>query len=376
MRIWVFSALFVVLFSGVSRAQEESDIAALNTAWGEYVAATKQPNVDVKIGAAEAVLAAGRKALDPTDERLPALMANLGTALFWGDRKEDAQAVLKEALELSETIHGKNSPALVSVLTSLGDAESEAFSPGRQLKYYKRALQIVAKQHGKDSEEYADLAYKTGYSVLRYSNSTVGKKYFLEAQKIFASSKGELSDEYGLATFHLAKVEFAKGHYDKAAEYGQAALPAFAGEEEKQINSHLYTRALLVKAHEARGESDLATEHCIAIGRISQLRPEQEYLPLFRMAPRYPTELLEGGIEGHVDLSFTIDKNGFVRKAQVTDTKTTRGGRRASPSGNRGRTLELAALKAVERFRYAPKFVDGVAVENENIETRITFELE
>ncbi len=376
MRIWVLSALFIVFVSGVSRAQNDSDVGALNTAWSEYVAAMKQPHVDTRIDAAEAVLAAGRKALEPTDERLPVLMMNLGAALFAGDRKEDAQEILKEALEVSEKIHGKDSAALVGILTHLADAESEAFSPGRQLKHYKRALKIVATQHGKDSREYADLALKTGLSVSKYSISTAGKKYVLEAQKTFASMGGEQSEKYGLATFHLAKLEYSRGHYDKAAEYGLAALPAFAGEEEDQIDYQLYARALLVKAYEARGESDRATEHCIAIGKISKLRPKQEYLPLFRMAPRYPMELLTNGIEGHVDLSFTIDKNGFVRQAQVTDKKTTRGGRRASLSRQKDRALEQAALTAVERFRYAPMFVDGKAVENENIETRITFEIE
>ncbi len=211
---------------------------------------------------------------------------------------------------------------------------------------------------------------------MKHSVSAAGKKYLLDAQEIFASRHGELSEKYGLATFHLAKLEYAKQNYDKATEYGLAALPTFAGEEGGQIDYQLYTRALLVQAYEARGESGLATEHCIAIGKISKLRPEQKYQPLFRMAPRYPMELLASGMEGYVDLSFTIDKNGFVREAQVADAKATRGGKRASLTRHKGRALEQAALKAAERFRYAPMFVDGEAVETDGVMTRITFELE
>ena len=60
-----------------------------------------------------------------------------------------------------------------------------------------------------------------------------------------------------------------------------------------------------------------ATPHCVAIGRISKLRPNQDYQPVFRMAPRYPARLLMSGIEGHVDFEFTIDESGFVRDPQV-----------------------------------------------------------
>ena len=82
------------------------------------------------------------------------------------------------------------------------------------------------------------------------------------------------------------------------------------------------------------------------------------------------------GIEGHVDMSFTIDKNGFVRDAEVIDKKSTRGDRTASLSRKKARVLEEAALDAVKRFRYAPKFVDGKVVETDNVKTRITFAIE
>jgi len=40
------------------------------------------------------------------------------------------------------------------------------------------------------------------------------------------------------------------------------------------------------------------------------------------------------------------------------------------------RSFEAAALEALERFRYAPVFVDGVATPIENVKTRVSFRIE
>lgn len=126
-----------------------------------------------------------------------------------------------------------------------------------------------------------------------------------------------------------------------------------------------------------------ATQYCVAIGRISKLRPVQEHQPLFRLVPQYPGELLIAGVEGHVDFEFTVDEDGFVRDPRVINAMSTVG-TAAKSTGSRltrsvGKTnllFEKAALEALERFRYAPMFVDGVATPVQNVQTRISFQIE
>ncbi len=380
MHFWGPLTLFLVLISGVSHAQDQADVQAFNEAWDAYKTAMQQSRSDLQIDAARDTLAAGQKLFDPSDERLLVLMINYGAVLFVGKHQEESKAILKEALVLAEDIYGEDALELVTILSHLADAESDLYSPGQQLKHYKRALRIVTSHSGGDSDEYANLALRTGRNVLAYSRSPNGRKYLLEAGEIFAANHGEQSLQSGLASFHLAKLEFSRRRYKKATEYLLAALPAFEGDEEQQINYQMYTRALLVQAYEERGKSDLATEHCVAVGKLSKLRPNQEYQPLFRLAPSYPKDLLIRGIEGHVDFSFKIDENGFVRDPQVLDhvsTGRTRGrGGSMFQSSKEDRSFEAAALEALERFRYAPMFVDGKAVEVDNIKTRISFAIE
>lgn len=380
MRSYGVFALIFVLNSGVSNAADDADVLRFNDAFLAYKAAMQQPRVDLQMDAARDALAAGRTVFEPTDASLPVLMTNYGVVLFDGKHQEESKEILKEALKLAEEIHGKDSPQLIGILAALADAQSEYYAPGRQLKHYRRALKIVAVTDGKESDRYANLALRAGTNIQKYSNSTDGKKYLLEAHEQFLARKGATAIETGLAAFHLGRLEFARGRHKKSIEYVLAALKAFEAQVDDHPSYQLFARAMLVQAYEERGDTDLATEHCIAIGRLSKLRPNQEHQPLFRMAPSYPSELLMSGIEGYVDFSFTIDKNGFVKEPQVLEQVST-GLRQVRRGGMQGaskedRSFEAAALVALLRFRYAPMFVDGKAMPVDNVKTRISFAIE
>ncbi len=84
--------------------------------------------------------------------------------------------------------------------------------------------------------------------------------------------------------------------------------------------------------------------------------------PLVRVAPVYPGRALSRGLEGYVDLEFTVTTEGTVRDPVVIFS--------TSP------LFERAATTALLRFKYRPQVVDGEVVEMPGIQTRITFRLE
>ncbi len=88
-----------------------------------------------------------------------------------------------------------------------------------------------------------------------------------------------------------------------------------------------------------------------------------DIMPLVRVAPQYPRKALSRGIEGWVQVEFTISKVGTVENPIVID---------ADPPG----IFNRAALKAVAKWKYKPKIEDGVAVERDGVSTVITFELD
>jgi len=83
--------------------------------------------------------------------------------------------------------------------------------------------------------------------------------------------------------------------------------------------------------------------------------------PLVRIPPRYPRSAARRNIEGVVKVAFTITKEGRVLNPHVLS---------ASPSG----VFEKAAIKAIKKWKFNPKIVDGQAVE-QTAAQEITFKL-
>jgi protein TonB len=89
---------------------------------------------------------------------------------------------------------------------------------------------------------------------------------------------------------------------------------------------------------------------------------EGDYLPIVRVAPVYPARAQSRGLEGYVDMSFTVTSTGTVIDPIVM----------FSTSG----LFERAATRAVLKFKYKPRVVDGIPVNVPGVKTRITFKME
>ncbi|MEZ8101863.1 energy transducer TonB [Vibrio bivalvicida] len=75
----------------------------------------------------------------------------------------------------------------------------------------------------------------------------------------------------------------------------------------------------------------------------------QQAMPLYRVEPRYPTKALKRSAEGYVIMTFTIDPTGRPVDVEVTE---------ANPK----RMFEREAIRALKKWKYQPKVVDGSAV--------------
>lgn len=349
---------------------DNSDVAAFNTAWLAYEEAAASDNNELEIETAAQVLESAKKLFPESDKRLAVIAHNYGVALSDGGKREDAVPVLKEALRLAEISYGEQESNLIPILADLGDAQAAPFKPGAQVHKYKRALKIAAANFGKQSTEYANLAFRASRNVYQMSLSMSARKYMREARDIYAALPEPATQNVGMANFYLGKMEFTDQDYRDSSRYLESALDGFDAPGDANQTFRLLTRALLVQAYEHRGLTDEATQHCIAIGRESQFSPDQDYKPLFRVAPMYPTSMLRAGKSGHVDLEFTIDETGFVREPAVIAREINGKERKRSSD------FDDAAMDAVKRFRYAPKFEDGEAVAVAGVKTRISFTIE
>lgn len=89
---------------------------------------------------------------------------------------------------------------------------------------------------------------------------------------------------------------------------------------------------------------------------------EGDYLPIVRVAPVYPARALSRGVEGYVDMGFTVTTAGTVKDPVVLFSTSS--------------LFDRAATQAVLKFKYKPRVVDGQPVEVPNVKTRITFKIE
>ncbi len=89
---------------------------------------------------------------------------------------------------------------------------------------------------------------------------------------------------------------------------------------------------------------------------------DRDVVPLVRVDPQYPPRARQRRIEGGVDVEFTIGPAGTVENPKVIG---------AYPPG----VFEQATLRAVRRYRYNSKIVDGVAVARHSVQLRIRFKL-
>jgi protein TonB len=89
---------------------------------------------------------------------------------------------------------------------------------------------------------------------------------------------------------------------------------------------------------------------------------DRDTIPLVRVPPDYPQRALSRGLEGWVQVQFTITGTGTVKDAVVVKSSS--------------QIFEEAAIKAILRWRYNPKIENGVAVDRVGVQTIIRFTLE
>jgi protein TonB len=93
------------------------------------------------------------------------------------------------------------------------------------------------------------------------------------------------------------------------------------------------------------------------------LPPDGDVIPIVRVAPDYPPAALARGLEGWVQVRFTVSASGSVQDAVVVA---------AEPP----KMFDAAALKAIGRWRYKPMVANGAAVERVGLQTIIRFDLQ
>jgi TonB family protein len=84
-----------------------------------------------------------------------------------------------------------------------------------------------------------------------------------------------------------------------------------------------------------------------------------DIVPIFRQNPSYPERALQNGDEGWVQLEFDVTDRGTVENVRVVAA--------------RNDAFDEAAVAALQRWRYVPRFENGLPVRSNGNQTVISF---
>ena len=101
----------------------------------------------------------------------------------------------------------------------------------------------------------------------------------------------------------------------------------------------------------------------IDIGGVGAMQRDGEATPIVRIEPKYPVQAARDGKEGWVKLSFTINEVGGVEDVTVLE---------AEPR----RIFDREAKRALRKWKYKPKIVDGKPEKQFNMRVQLDFKLD
>ncbi|MBY5992439.1 energy transducer TonB [Ferrimonas balearica] len=285
--------------------------------------------------------------------------ADRDDALYQAHRQahlEMAQQAYREAIAHYETALGPQALELVDPLLASARLAS---TPKEKTKAFDRALTLT---HANPllKAEIGIQAYDALHATSERSQQRQAKRYLNQALGLYQAQLPENDVRLINARYRQGQLHYAQGERVLASEVLEQVVAQYDGLDYSHPIA-LSARTLLVDLYERRGKRAQATAHCVAIGQMRPWSENQEQAPLFRVAPGYPTEMARRGKEGMVILDLVIDAQGFVAESRVRESTG-------------GKAFERSAIKALEGWRYAPRFEDGEPVAAETM-VRLDFSL-
>ncbi len=347
----------VVTGSSPAKAREQE----FNIAFAEYQRLSREGKWAESLPHAKQVYEIGKSVFGEKDPDTAILAFNYGKNLEQTRDYEGAARLYSESLAIDEALLGKDSPKLVRTLIPLGYSRDKAIRSKEAEVHYDRALELTEKHYGPDSMEYAKLVLEVAESLVQMKGIRT-KKYLQASYDILKKEKGDKDPLTGLAAFQLGKFYMAAGSYKKAPDFLLEALNTFDNPDRPDNRAEMIAHGFLVEAFERQGQREEATQHCLAIGRMTPVADNQEHFPVYRVSPEYPPAAAKAKKEGWAQIEFTISSMGFVESPVILQSSD--------------EIFNKPALDVIEKWRYAPQFVDGKPVKTEKVKQVIRYVLE
>ena len=339
----------------------------LSTLFATYQAAVDSRDTERVRKSAEAVYKFAKAHFPENNKNRAAATLNYAKSLFAERKYTLAEEVSAEALTLYERVYGENSVDLIDPHLEMARtiASNSRASWDHRKSFYRhaeKALERAEEHSGKESALYALVALDAGRISLDQAGSRRAEGYLEVAHEAFDGPHKEYSLRRFLSKFYLGKYYMAQNRYSKAMPYLESALEVADVEGNPDSRLEMTARAFLVDVYENLGETEKSIAQCRAIGEMVPFDMDQEPVSLIQRSPKYPMSALRNRNEGYAIVNFTIADNGIPKDIVALET-----------AGSK--SFGGAAEDFVKELRYAPRFVDGKAVDTPDRKIKISFKL-
>lgn len=349
----------IAIAAGLScAAMAAADPQAFNQHYAAYQQALK--NKDIKAAIHELSIAhqLAKEVYSADSENYANLTLNLANAkLAIKTTPNEVFPLYQQVVTSYEKLFGADDPRLIEALLGVSKTAADT---SLTLQMLDRSISIA--EHSKDPALLAEVQLE-GFEIASKTNKYSYKhlNWLKDAYAFFNSDANKNANLKLRATFLLGDAKLGEKRLNEAADLLNNVV-----EQTKGLNySHpfaLASHARLVTVYERLGKSDAATPHCVALGAMQPWANDQDIVPLYRVEPSYPEREARRGVDGYAVLRFTINESGAVQNISVEKT---------SGSASFGEV----ASKALSKWRYTPKFVDGKPTTTDNHLVRLDFNI-
>lgn len=308
------------------------------------------PDPEIKIIAKE-LFDAGTDYYAKDDANLGLLAYYYAKALNHDRLNLDSIPFLEHSIKIYKGTDEPSKPLLINSIVELAKVKYKLIRKESKSKILFNEALTLAKETN-DEMQLAKTQLEIGKTYLSYNflDKRTAKKARRNIESAYQTFKKNDAPKQIEAAFWAGKANRLLKQSETAAEYFEITIKKASDNSTEQQYSEV-SHAFLVDVYSKLGDDDKATEHCQAIGKNQIWNNNAQPKPLYIMQPKYPRRAALKGKGGYVTMEFVIDPNGFTK--EITIIK----------ESNKKYGFADAASKVLGKWRFAPKFENGIPVD-------------
>jgi|GEM_PF-1770784 len=289
------------------------------------------------------------------------LVWNAVEMTLYAEGRGKAASFAADAIDAVEEKAGEKEILIASLAAEVARMYRNLAEIDKADRFYRQACSLADEVLGETNPQAILYYMNWGHDVrAKYGAAWASGK--IKTARERAETHGEDHFLVLRADLLLAKLRLEKGRERTAVRKYQELVDRLEKIEEKDPVLLQASYAHLAYIYAELEEED-ALDAIMAKFGESFAGDKERVLPLIRVEPVYPINAARLGQQGAVVVEYTVDELGRVKDAKVTDRLG-------------AEVFDKAALNAVNKWRFRPLLVDGVAQPVAGMQTQLTFKLE